>query len=515
GVIDVAGTLDDPELRTQGTFLPLPTPGYAIPPTSIDVAYRDGSLRIERVDVSKVMNASVTATVPMTISFRDGARILSDRPMEGSIVIEPLADGALSDFAPYVKGVSRLEGILTGRVEASGTPSSPRLTGAMTLTNGELRVTGVQESATDISGRVDFVDDVVRLTSLTAKSGEEGSLLATGWAKVSNYQPVDYQVDVSARDFPLQSIPDVELVLGGKLRARLTDWHGEKIPMLTGNVAVKEAIIMKDLGSASGSGGTELALPTDRPDWLANIDVNAPKNVWIRNPDLNVELASEDLVFLRDERGMYFRGELIVLRGSYKLYGNKFTITSGTMDFSASETLRPSMHIEAYTPYRGGNTDAGNIYLVLSWPYDKVEPQISLSYDEPGYSESDIWAMLGGNIVSGGVATNALERAINAQMAGGFTVDVEQRKREDATGAGPPEQETLIGVGRYFWEDIYLQYRRGLSIEGAQELDVEYRLSNRFLLRSQFIYNSRRNRAGIAGQNTDEFNLDLKYRFEY
>ena len=123
--------------------------------------------------------------------------------------------------------------------------------------------------------------------------------------------------------------------------------------------------------------------------------------------------------------------------------------------------------------------------------------------------------MLGGNIVSGGVATNALERAINAQMAGGFTVDVEQRKREDASGVGAPEQETLIGVGRYFWEDIYLQYRRGLSIEGAQELDVEYRLSNRFLLRSQFIYNSRRNRAGIAGQNTDEFNLDLKYRFEY
>ena len=387
GVIDVAGTLDDPDLRTQGIFVPLPTPGYAIPPTSIDVAYRDDLLRIERVEVSKAMNANVAATVPMSISFRDGARILSDRPMEGSIVIEPLADGALSDFAPYVKGVSKLQGILTGRVQASGTPSSPRLTGAMTLTNGELRVTGVTESATDISARVDFVDDVVRLTSLTAKSGDEGSLIATGWARVSNYKPADYQVDISARDFPLQSIPDVELVLGGKVRARMTTWRGEKIPMLTGNVIVKEAIIMKDLGSASGSAATELALPTDRPDWLANIDIDAPKNVWIRNPDLNVELASDELVFLRDERGMYFRGELLVLRGSYKLYGNKFTITSGTMDFSASETLRPSMHIEAYTPYRGGSTDAGNIYLVLSWPYDKVEPQISLSYDEPGYSE--------------------------------------------------------------------------------------------------------------------------------
>jgi hypothetical protein len=112
------------------------------------------------------------------------------------------------------------------------------------------------------------------------------------------------------------------------------------------------------------------------------------------------------------------------------------------------------------------------------------------------------------------VATNAIERAINEQMAGGFTVDVEQRSAADATRTDP-EQETLIGVGKYLWEDIYLQYRRGLSIGGEQELNVEYRLSNKLLLRSQFIYNSRRNQAGIAGQNTDEFNLDLKYRWEY
>jgi autotransporter translocation and assembly factor TamB len=67
----------------------------------------------------------------------------------------------------------------------------------------------------------------------------------------------------------------------------------------------------------------------------------------------------------------------------------------------------------------------------------------------------------------------------------------------------------------YLWEDVYLQYRRGLSVESEQEVNVEYRLGRRLLLRSQIIYNSRRNRAGIAGQNTDEYNLDLKYRWEF
>jgi hypothetical protein len=224
--------------------------------------------------------------------------------------------------------------------------------------------------------------------------------------------------------------------------------------------------------------------------------------VWVRNPDLNVEMATDGLVFLRDERGMYFRGDLNILRGSYKLYGNKFNITNGTMDFSASETLRPSMNIEAYTPHRGGDEEH-NIYLVLQWPYDKVEPHISLSYDEPGYSESDIWAMLGGNIFAGGVATNTLERAINEQFLSDFTVDVEQRTSSDPT-TNAADQETVIGVGKYMWEDIYFQYRRGLSIGGEQEVNLEYRLGKKLLLRSQYIYNSRRTSGALSGKYTDE-----------
>ncbi len=515
GSFTVGGTLENPELRTLGTFRPLRGEGLKIPPTALDASYAKGALRIAKLDVSEVVDLHATAVVPMAISFREGARIEADRPMEARVEIKPFPGDAVSDFAPYLDRVSILRGILAGTVDASGTPGSPRLTGGFSFTRGELRVKGVQESATEMSMRLDFVDDVVRLTSLNATSGKKGSLVGTGWARISNYRPVDYEFNVTAREFPLHSIPDVEVTLGGTLKARLTEWRdGIKIPKLTGRIDVSEAIIRKELGEG-GTGPAELALPSDRPDWLASIDIHAPKNVWFRNDDLNVEMSADELVFLRDERGMYFRGELDILRGSYKLYGNKFNITNGTMDFSASETLRPSMNIEAYTPHRGGEDTEHNIYLVLDWPYDRVEPHISLSYDEPGYSESDIWTMLGGNIVYGGVASNTLERAINQQFGGSeFTVDVDSRDTPGSTAADP-EQETLIGVGRYLWEDIYLQYRRGLSVGGEQEVNVEYRLGKKFLLRSQYIYNSRRNRAGIEGQNTDEFNLDLKYRFEY
>ncbi len=513
GRVMLEGSIAAPRIAVRGAVVPGTGAGRAIPAADIDAEYRDGVLRVNDVHVRDVVDARVSGTFPLTISLRDGARLDPDGRLAFRLEVAPVGS-ELSGVSRYLPAVAYLRGDVSGTVTGAGTPSAPVVSGGLVLTRGQLRVVGMQESFSNLSARVDFVDDVIRLTSLTARAGEKGSVVATGWARISNYRPVDYRADIALREFRLKSIPDVDVLMDGTLVARMHEWReGRKIPLVTGALDVREANIFMELTGGADEGGA-LALPTDEPGWICSVDLSAPKNVWIRNPDLSVEMAG-DVILKKDERGMYFRGDLAVLRGSYRIYGNKFIITGGTMDFSASETMRPAMYIEAYTPHRSGDGPDRNIYLTLSWPHDRKEPQISLAYDEPGFSEADIWRMLGGSMFASGMATNALERVINAQMTG-FTVDVEQRSFEDTSQPGSTlEQETLIGVGRYLWEDIYFQYRRGLSVGSEQEVNVEYRLSNKFLIRSQFIYNSRRNRAGIAGQNTDEFNLDLKYRFEY
>jgi autotransporter translocation and assembly factor TamB len=421
-------------------------------------------------------------------------------------------------------------------VEGAGTPAAPRLSGGIQMTRGELRVINLEEEFNDIAMRVDFIDDVVRVTSLSARSGKKGQLVATGWARVSNYRPADYKADVTLRDFWIRSIEDVEVRTDGNLSVRLQPWRdGRKIPQITGRLDVKEANITMDImktteEAQSLAAQPDFTRPTDAPNWIASVDLDAAKNVWIRNPDLLSELEG-DVIINRDERGLYFRGDMTVLRGSYKLFNNKFEITDGTFDFSASETLRPSMSITAYTPhYDYAKAEDGNINLTLNWPYDQKEPRIQLSYDVPGYTEAEIWAMLGGvqgnqsfnrnlGAVSAGVATNTLERVINAQMAGGVNVNVGQRTY--ATGEpgsqkqNTAEQVTTVGVSKYLWQDIYLEYQRDLSTQSQQEVNVEYRLGKRFRIRSQLIYNSRRQSGAAANRSTDEYNLDLKYRWEF
>jgi hypothetical protein len=238
------------------------------------------------------------------------------------------------------------------------------------------------------------------------------------------------------------------------------------------------------------------------------------------------------VILHRDGQGLYFRGDLSVLRGSYSLYNNKFRITDGRIDFSTATTLRPDIQLNAYTPHRVSGEQERRIFLDLRWPSDKTEPTISLSYDAPGYSETDLWKMLGGQVVTGdpnlsggafetatgtaqNLASNYLERILNAQMRD-VTVEVESRPLSGAESARNGERELTIAVGRYLSEDLYLKYQQGLTVTSARQVDVEYRISNMFLLRSEII--KHQGPRGIPGQSrrtSDEINFDLQFRYEY
>jgi autotransporter translocation and assembly factor TamB len=517
GSLELGGSLEAPTAHLRGAIVPAPGEGRAFPPAEVDIRYQDNAVRVARFNSTDGSRLRLSGTFPVAFSFEEGAKVEADRPLDFQLEITPRQDQPI-EIGRYLDGVSRLRGVLSGNVIGGGTPSAPRLSGGLAFTRGELRVAGLEEDYRDIAVRVDFVDDIVRLASLSARSGEKGSLVASGWARISNYMPADYKLDLTMREFEVRSVEDAEVRTDGNLALRLVRWRdGRMIPRITGKLAVQEANITMDITQRGTGSGAEFTRPTDRPNWLATVDVDAEKNVWIRNPDLTVELEG-DLILNRDEQGLYFRGDMNILRGSYKVFGNKFQITDGSFNFSASETLRPSMVINAYTLHRDPNQDADrSIFLALTWPYDQKEPRIRLTYEEPGYSESDIWAMLGGSAVGpAGLATNALERAINAQMAGGLNVNVGQRTVEyDPASGRKNEAVTTVGVSKYLWEDIFLEYQRDLSTTSQQEVNVEYRLGRRFRIRSQLIYNSQRLSGVTSNRSTDEYNLDLKYRFEF
>jgi autotransporter translocation and assembly factor TamB len=368
----------------------------------------------------------------------------------------------------------------------------------------------LDETYTDIGASLELHDNVIELPSIRGKSRGEQAFTGAGSVEFDGFRPSDYRLDISFSDFWVTRQPDFEAQFSGALAVTTYQEDDRRIPNITGRLSVKQADIVYTF--ESGGRRPTVTMPTASPGWLCSIDVDAHKNLWVRNPDMYVELGGQ-LIVKRDNDGLYLRGDLSALRGSYNVYNNKFQVVEGTIDFSAAEGIRPEVYINAYTPHRVADGQESRIYLTLRWPRDKIEPEIELSSDEPGYYQSDLWRMLGGTDIAGGLAANTLEKLLNQQMSG-MTVYVDRQATGRLRG-GSPEQQMMIGVGKYLFEDLYLTYRQGITYTADQVVEAEYRLRNMIYIRSGIIRHSNPRYAGSILRNTDEYNLDVKFRWEY
>ncbi|MFH1755770.1 MAG: translocation/assembly module TamB domain-containing protein, partial [Candidatus Latescibacterota bacterium] len=526
GNVILANTPKHPVIRIVGTISDDERVGVHLPPMDIELVYQDSLLSVDRFQFDDGKSSgTATGTIPLVFSLSEGVRVRDNSMvnLNGAFVSEDL-----TSFATYSDRIAKLAGRMSGKLSIAGQMKQPSYIGQFSFSDCRLRLFGMNEVYESINARFELNNRRIQLVSLTGREGKNGTFQGTGHATLKGFKLAEYEISVNFSDFVLTSIYDFSSTQSGNIRVHSVQRDdGKLIPNITGSVEVKEAQILRLLGESGGAGST--STPTASPDWLCNIDLKAQKNVWVKNPDLKMELGGE-VVLKRDERGLYLRGELEALRGSYMIYNNKFKITDGTFDFSKTNTLRPELFLNAYTPYRREGEREHRIYLNLSWPSDKQEPQATLTYDEPGYSETDIWKMLGGTYVSPangqggdtwdaagaaqGIATNYLERILNAQMTD-VTIDVETGAVGGRSYSSVGEGELSIAVGKYLSEDLYLRYRQGISWRSEREVDIEYRISNMIIIRSEIIRHSGKQFIGQRRQATDEINLDIKLRYEY
>jgi hypothetical protein len=519
GTVEMAGTPGNPEVTIEGTVSPPGGPGpptsageiaqgVQLPETRLRITHRDGQIHLSRVTVGGGANTSLTGTLPVALSAADGLTARTDEPIQIELVLDSTS---VEPVLAYTTRLAGLSGRADGRVTITGTFSKPEFRGNVELRDCHVKFVELDERYTDIDASLEFRGDELALTRIRGKSRENDAFNGSGMLKLDGFRPVDYRLDMSLTDFWVSRSPELEALVDGNLSVEMYEDGDRKIPNITGRLTAKQAEVLY-LFDSTGGPPNPVTLPSATPGWICNIDIVADKNLWVRNPDMNIELSGQ-LILKRDHGGLFLGGDLSALRGSYTVYNNRFEVVEGTLDFSAAEGVRPAVYINAYTPLRIEDGKEERIYLTLSWPRDKIEPEIQLSSTEPGYYQSDLWRMLGGSDLAGGLAANALEKLLNQQMSG-MTVYVDRRVTGRTSG-GSQEHEMSIGVGKYLWEDLYLTYRQGITLTADQAVSVEYRLRNMISIRSGIIRHTNPRYAGSVLRNTDTYNLDVNFRWEY
>jgi autotransporter translocation and assembly factor TamB len=97
----------------------------------------------------------------------------------------------------------------------------------------------------------------------------------------------------------------------------------------------------------------------------------------------------------------------------------------------------------------------------------------------------------------------------------GITIELDAEGVQNGTMNRAEDKQTMIAVGKYLSEGLYVKYRQGLAISTARQIEVEYRISRLFLIRTQLIKHSESTMQGESTRSTDEYNVDLKLRWEF
>lgn len=389
--------------------------------------------------------------------------------------------GALS---PYV---SHVGGRLFADLDVNGSLDAPRFGGQLRLTrlrarlprygtrfeNGELQLQG-KGNALDLQGEV--------------HDPQKGRLTVDGVLKHENSW--QFRVHVKGEHFRAANMPEARVEVSPDLVASI---NGRAIS-LTGSVKIPEAHIRPPHFSGAIAPSPDLVIVGENnassPRWTlqANLHIQLGEQVYFTGYGLSGRVGGE--LNLKDSPGKLTTGsgELKIIDGQYKAYGQDLSIEHGRLLFSGGPVTNPGLDMRAIR--KVGTVTAG---LQISGTLRN--PRLNV-FSDPPMSQSNALAYLlfgHGMEQTSGSEQSTLNRAANAiGIAGGTLlaktlgkqVGVDTVSVENASPYSTNANQASLFLGKYLSPRLYVSYGVGLY-EPLNLLRIRYTLSRHWALEAE------------------------------
>jgi translocation and assembly module TamB len=253
----------------------------------------------------------------------------------------------------------------------------------------------------------------------------------------------------------------------------------------------------------------------DSTIWNLNVRISAPNNIWINNSELDAELKG-DLVVERNVGILKILGTLDAIRGTYNLFGLKFQITSGSMQFSNVSAVDPVLDFYVTTRLRDRSTETTTSQLTnveLHITGTLIQPKIDMASNSFLTREDLLKYLITGNqlvtSVQSGFSTSLLQSlgytipAFIPGINGGGIID---ELSFNPTESGQAE----LSLAKYVSRSLYVRYSHPLSQQSGSTFGVEYYVKDNVSL------NVTRGFQGTQGNqenNGISFDLNINYEF--
>ncbi|MDB4905376.1 MAG: hypothetical protein JWO05_160 [Gemmatimonadetes bacterium] len=408
--------------------------------------------------------ATAEGTIPINLAFSGvtGSRML-DAPMQLTLN----ADSLPLDLVPqFVSQLDEFSGRAAGRVAMRGTFKRPSLAGALTLSQGHLKLAATGMAINDMVASLRMANDTVYVDSLAGFSN--GPVRVTGSLSVGDWRTPGFNLFLIASDAEVLNNargrvyanaglalkgPFNDAYLSGQVEIR----HGVAYaPEPTGKrlVSAGDPAIFNVVDTAVAS--TQL-FPAQSPllkNLRMDVDMAIDRGTWVRTKDANIEVFSDGRINVHvEQQALAMTGVVATDRGEYTFLSKRFQIKRGSATFIGGPELNPTLQVTGEYEVALAAAPSFNIRVLIGGTLSK--PRVSLESDaQPPISQSDLLSYLafgrssssllqlegsslsgpstGGNLVGYG-ASLAVRRM--AAVALGIAADEVQGEASKAVGA--------------------------------------------------------------------------------
>lgn len=396
----------------------------------------------------------------------------TNNKLAGNIIANDLS---LFFLQGYLSEVRELNGILNANVNIGGDLISPTFNGNINITNTDIKVVRSANTLNNFTLNIELLDKKATLTA-------EG-LINTDKANIDgqiNWQEAfTAELNFNADALGLLHPPIATATVSPNLNLKLT----KNTLNLTGDINVTEGkLILNKLPTGSVSVSDDVIIVNDEGEEIekttrftvaTDININIANNINISGYGFNGLLGGKLQAKQQPHYALQLFGNLTILDGLYKAYGQKLSVNNGRLSFNGPIT-NPLVDLRASRYIAKENITAG---LEIYGPASALA--VSL-FSTPTKSKAEILSYIvrGKGIDSNKQSNNSIGITLGATLANasGLLETVEKIPLiNNLEIEGDDKQASIAG---YVGENIYLKYGVGVA-EPINELTVRFYLLNR------------------------------------
>lgn len=510
----LTGAAQSPVLNTDFSINGIVYQTYEIGQVSGKLNLIDKLLSLEAyayppLDGKIKLNGSIPANIRLD-SMKFDISTDKSTSVNGLVTIDSLSLELAQMFLPF----GEIKGVLNADINVVGTIGKIIPKGNINIENGNFTDEKYGIYYSDIHADVKINDRKVTVDTFVINS-RKGSLFADGNYETgasginiifNNFRPFDHKnYNMEVEGFTNLSLKADSGYFSGEITIPRTEIYLPAVLQLMGKAQpdnYPKPLLVEALEKSSGI--EEVVTKENvKKDTLklfeklkGKLRVIIPKNTWIKNDDMRMEL-SGNLDIIKQASYPEIFGQVNIIRGQYSLLGKVFVIQSGNVSFQGGQDLMPNIDIIASYTFR--DKERIQRKLIINVVGEAGSPKIAFMLDDSQVSEGDAlsYILFGSSMdalgsadqsklnkeldVSGmakSAAISLLTSQLTKLLGRTFDLDYISYKTNQSTGNGS------FVVGKYITNNLFVSYERnfGNNIEqdkiSEYEMKLEYELFN-------------------------------------